>query len=104
MTEGLIIILFKGFSFEGTLEIFVGKFSHSTLALSRGSLVDLSLLSDTLALVLFLLPHKLSKHSNFVTLVLSKIKTKALGRADLQQVVVERLSGNAHFRGSILKR
>ena len=104
MAEGLIIILSKGFSFEGTLEIFVGKFSHSTLALSRGSLVDLGLLSDTLALVLFLLPHKLSKHSNFVTLVLSKIKTKALGGADLQQVVVERLSGDAHFRGSILKR
>ena len=65
---------------------------------------DLGLLSDTLALVLFLLSDELSKHANLVRFVLSKIKTKALGCADLQQVVIERLPGDAYFSGGFLKR
>ena len=86
MTERLISLFSCRLSFEGTFEVIVGQFSHSALALSS---CDLGLLSDTLALVLFLLSDELSKHANLVRFVLSKIKTKAFGCADLQQVVIE---------------
>ena len=92
MTERLISLFSDIFSFEGTFEVFVGQFDRPTLALSSRSLrspVNLGFLSDTLALVLFLLSHELAEHSNFVRPVLSKIKTKALGGANLQQVVIE---------------
>lgn len=59
------------------------------------------LISLAFSLLVF---HIWAQDSNLIIFVFLEIKTKFLSKTELEQVVIEGLLWNSHFRGSILKR